>query len=82
MMEHDGLDRCATPQMMEAFATENSNNDELTTSPSSGERQVNPWPAIRRAVHAYARHPTEEHMLAVGISMRHLRQQRDFAQSR
>ncbi len=80
MMKHDGSGRCVTLQLMEAGVTEDCDNDELTMPLPSGDGQINPWPVIRQAVHAYARDPSEENALAVEISMRHLRQQRDFAQ--
>jgi len=81
MMKHDGLDRYAAPQIPETDITDDSNIDELTTSPPTGDRQVDPWPAIRQAVHVYARDPTEKNALAVEVSLRFLRRQRDLAQS-
>jgi len=51
--------------------------DGASTSPRT--LSDNPWPAIRQAVHAYAKDPSDENALAVEASMLLLKRQRDAA---
>ena len=80
MTKNDRLDRCIATQMPDA--AEHEADGELKSSNLFCTSDTNLWPAIREAVHAYAKEPSDENALAVEANMLLLRQQRDAAQQR
>ena len=81
MTKGEHMNRSIAPQTQRPDTMVDSVKRELTSSFSTGDLRPDPWPAIRQAVHAYARDPSEENALAVEVSMRLLQQQRAMAHS-